>query len=145
MTLEGDYEPSARTGCETRWPRTNGPMERKATPARHRPAGRYRHDAEPERENPQGPVHAGGTRWPLCDVASEGGPPTNPSWYFNLKARPDEVRLQDGSEILDVSVKEADGDERNMVGPGGGRLPPYAEYQQNTDRVIPVFLASPRT
>src|ERR1700736_4955025 len=45
-------------------------------------------------------------------VASKGGAPENPVWYYNLKANPDEVTLQDGPDPFDAAVREISGDER---------------------------------
>jgi len=45
-------------------------------------------------------------------VASLGGAPTHPVWYYNLKADPEAVRIQDGPEPFDVSVRELTGEER---------------------------------
>src|SRR5256886_9415495 len=39
-------------------------------------------------------------------VASMGGAPKNPVWYYNLKADPDSVTLQDGPEPFEVAVRE---------------------------------------
>jgi deazaflavin-dependent oxidoreductase (nitroreductase family) len=77
-------------------------------------------------------------------VASKGGAPQNPVWYYNLRADPDAVALQDGPEPFDVSVRELDdGPERAQWWQRAvDAFPPYAEYQQKTSRVIPVFLAS---
>ncbi len=78
-------------------------------------------------------------------VASMGGAPKNPVWYYNLKSHPDEVRLQDGEKPFDVDVREISGDERAQWWERAvAAYPPYAEYQQNTERVIPVFVASRR-
>ena len=77
-------------------------------------------------------------------VASKGGMPHNPAWYNNLVAHPDEVYLQDGPEPFYVHVREVTGDERNEWWERAvAAYPPYAEYQQNTTRQIPVFVASP--
>ncbi len=77
-------------------------------------------------------------------VASLGGAPKNPVWYYNLKAHPDEVRLQDGPESFQVAVRELDGPERDeWWGRAVAAYPPYAEYQTKTDRRIPVFVATP--
>ena len=76
-------------------------------------------------------------------VASMGGAPTNPVWYHNLLANPDEVVLQDGSEPFDVGVRLLSGDERREWWDRAvAAYPPYAEYQERTDREIPVFVAS---
>ena len=45
-------------------------------------------------------------------IASMGGAPKNPVWYFNLKAEPDAVAIQDGPEPFDANVRELSGDER---------------------------------
>jgi deazaflavin-dependent oxidoreductase (nitroreductase family) len=78
-------------------------------------------------------------------VASMGGAPQNPVWYYNLLAYPDDVRLQDGPTPFDVLVRQAKGDERVTWWERAVRAyPPYAEYQERTDREIPVFVASAR-
>jgi len=45
-------------------------------------------------------------------VASKGGAPTHPVWYYNLRANPDEVTVQDGPEPFPARVREVRGDER---------------------------------
>jgi deazaflavin-dependent oxidoreductase (nitroreductase family) len=77
-------------------------------------------------------------------VASMGGAPKHPVWYYNLKADPDAVTIQDGAEPFAVRVRELEGDEKMLWwGRAVGAYPPYAEYQAKTDRKIPVFLATP--
>jgi F420H(2)-dependent quinone reductase len=79
-------------------------------------------------------------------VASMGGAPKNPVWYYNLKADPNGVMLQDGPEPFEVQIRELDGDERGQWWERAvAAYPPYAEYQQKTSRKIPVFLATPRS
>jgi F420H(2)-dependent quinone reductase len=73
-------------------------------------------------------------------VASKGGDPAHPSWYFNVKANP-AVTLQDGDRVVALTARELDGSERDEW----WRLaveayPPYAEYQTKTERRIPVFI-----
>jgi len=76
-------------------------------------------------------------------VASVGGAPKHPVWYHNLKANPDEVTIQDGPEPFTVRVREVTGDERAIWWDRAvAAFPPYADYQQKTDREIPVFVAS---
>ena len=78
-------------------------------------------------------------------VASMGGAPKNPVWYFNLLAHPDEVFIQDGSEPVAVAIREVHGAERDQWWERAvAAFPPYAEYQAKTDREIPVFVAKPR-
>lgn len=74
-------------------------------------------------------------------VASKGGAPQHPEWYFSLAADPN-VMIQDGPEPHDFTVRELDGDERaTWWDRSVAAYPPYAEYQTKTDRLIPVFLA----
>jgi deazaflavin-dependent oxidoreductase (nitroreductase family) len=76
-------------------------------------------------------------------VASMGGAPKHPVWYYNLQANPDEVTIQDGSEPFEAQVREVGGDERAVWWDRAvAAYPPYAEYQQRTDRQIPVFIAN---
>ena len=78
-------------------------------------------------------------------VASKGGAPAHPVWYYNLVADPDSVQIQDGPAPFTVSVRELDGDERTKWWERAvAAYPPYAEYQERTDRTIPVFLATRR-
>ena len=78
-------------------------------------------------------------------VASYGGAPEHPVWYHNLKANPDEVTIQDGPEPFPVTVREVTGDERATWWERAvAAYPPYTEYQEKTDRQIPVLVASRR-
>ena len=78
-------------------------------------------------------------------VASMGGAPKHPVWYFNVKADPNAVTIQDGSEPFDATVREVTGEERAAWWRRAVEAyPPYAEYQEKTDRTIPVFVASRR-
>ena len=78
-------------------------------------------------------------------VASLGGAPKNPVWYANLRANPDEVTVQDGPEPFPVTVREVDGDERAQWWERAvAAFPNYTEYQEKTERRIPVFVATRR-
>ena len=78
-------------------------------------------------------------------VASMGGAPKHPVWYYNLKADPASVTVQDGPAKFDVAVRELDGEERAQWWERAvAAFSPYAEYQQRTERTIPVFLATPK-
>ena len=78
-------------------------------------------------------------------VASMGGAPTNPVWYNNLVADPENVTVQDGPAPFAVTVREATGDERALWWERSVAVfPNYAEYQEKTSRTIPVLIASPR-
>lgn len=75
-------------------------------------------------------------------VASQGGAPTHPVWYHNLKAAPDQVTIQDGPQPFDAVVREVEGEERRKWWDRAvAAYPPYAEYQDRTERRIPVLVA----
>jgi len=77
-------------------------------------------------------------------VASKGGAPEHPVWYYNLVADPASVAMQDGPAPFPVTVREISGDERAIWWERAvAAYPPYAEYQQKTERLIPVFVATP--
>jgi deazaflavin-dependent oxidoreductase (nitroreductase family) len=79
-------------------------------------------------------------------VASKGGAPRNPVWYYNLKAHPEEVLVQDGAEPFEATVREISGQERQEWWVRAVKAyPPYSDYQKRTTRQIPVFLASPKS
>ena len=79
-------------------------------------------------------------------VASQGGAPTHPVWYYNLTADPDSVTIQDGPTPFAVSVREIEGDERAVWWERAvAAFPPYAQYQLKTERRIPVFLATKKS
>ncbi len=76
-------------------------------------------------------------------VASLGGAPKHPVWYYNLKANPADVTIQDGAEPFAVHVREVAGDERAAWWKRAvAAYPDYAEYQKRTERTIPVFVAT---
>jgi F420H(2)-dependent quinone reductase len=76
-------------------------------------------------------------------IASQGGAPTHPLWYYNLRADP-LVELQDGSRRQDMIAREVTGEERARWWERAvAAYPPYAEYQQRTARQIPVFVLEP--
>jgi deazaflavin-dependent oxidoreductase (nitroreductase family) len=76
-------------------------------------------------------------------VASQGGAPVHPRWYYNFCADP-RVELQDGPRKQDMIAREVTGDERAAWwGRAVAAFPPYAEYQRKTERQIPVFVLEP--
>jgi F420H(2)-dependent quinone reductase len=78
-------------------------------------------------------------------VASQGGSPQNPLWYYNFRANP-RVELQDGQERSARIARELSGAEREQWWERAvAAYPPYAEYQTKTARLIPVFLLEPAT
>jgi deazaflavin-dependent oxidoreductase (nitroreductase family) len=76
-------------------------------------------------------------------VASLGGAPKHPVWYYNLKANP-HVELQDGAMKKDYIAREVSGDEKAVWWERAvAAYPDYADYQEKTERQIPVFVLSP--
>jgi deazaflavin-dependent oxidoreductase (nitroreductase family) len=76
-------------------------------------------------------------------VASLGGAPKNPVWYYNVKKNP-RVELQDGTVSGDYDAREVSGDERAVWWERAvAAFPGYADYQKKTDRQIPVFVLTP--
>ena len=78
-------------------------------------------------------------------VASQGGAPKHPVWYYNLKADPN-VEIRDETEIFLVRAREVpEGSERQRLWDiAVAAYPPYQEYQDKTDRLIPVFVTEAR-
>jgi proline iminopeptidase len=73
-------------------------------------------------------------------VASKGGNPQHPAWYLNLRENPT-VQVQIWGEKFDATARDATAEERpelwkQMV----EHWPPYDEYQERTDREIPIVI-----
>lgn len=76
-------------------------------------------------------------------VASKGGAPKHPQWYHSLRANP-RIEIQDGTASADYVARELAGPERQeWWARCVAAFPPYAEYQDKTDRLIPVFVCEP--
>ncbi|MFD8717365.1 nitroreductase family deazaflavin-dependent oxidoreductase [Streptomyces sp. NPDC059629] len=76
-------------------------------------------------------------------VASQGGAPKHPVWYFNIKSEP-LVELQDGAVKQDMTAREVTGAEKEQWWERAvAAYPPYADYQKKTSREIPVFVLEP--
>ena len=143
MPLTGEYEPStsdwARENAET-YMASGGAegTELKGRPVillttigaksgkiRKTPLMRVEHDGE------------------YAVVASLGGAPKHPVWYFNIAANP-RVELQDGAATSEYDAREVFGDEKALWWERAvATWPDYAEYQKSTDRQIPVFVLTP--
>ncbi len=78
-------------------------------------------------------------------VASQRGAPKHPVWYYTLKADPTALMVQDGPEPFDATARELEGAERAIWWERAvTAFPSYADYQEKTDRQIPLFLAERR-
>jgi deazaflavin-dependent oxidoreductase (nitroreductase family) len=146
MTLEGDYEPSPAEWVRNQVAEYESSGGTKANTlvdtglpviiltTRGNKSGKVRKTALMRVEH--------GGEYAL--VASLGGAPTHPVWYYNLLADPDHVMIQDGPEPIDVRVRQLSGAEKaTWWDRAVAAYPPYAEYQTRTERVIPVFIATP--
>lgn len=75
--------------------------------------------------------------------ASKAGSPTNPDWYYNLKAHP-HVTIEVGTDTIEAHAGEAAGEERErLYRTQAERIPQFAEYEQKAGRVIPVMVLTP--
>lgn len=94
-----------------------------------------------ERVNPLAFVEVDGG---YAVLASKGGAPTNPDWYHNLLAHPD-VEIEIGAETKPVRARLTEAEERDRIWRQViEERPAFAEYQEKTDRTIPVFVLQPR-
>jgi deazaflavin-dependent oxidoreductase (nitroreductase family) len=76
-------------------------------------------------------------------VASKGGAPEHPVWYYNVVGDP-HVELQDGPVKQDMTAREVTGAEKATWWERAvAAYPDYADYQTKTDRQIPVFVLEP--
>ncbi len=77
-------------------------------------------------------------------VASQGGAPKHPLWYHNLIAEPN-VKIQDETKVQSMRVREIrqSAERVRLWDIAVAAFPPYQDYQDKTDRLIPVFLAEP--
>jgi F420H(2)-dependent quinone reductase len=143
MPLEGEYEPSAQGWVRDQVARYEATGGREANTLRDTGlpiaifwtrgarSGKVRKNALMRVE------HDGA----YLMVGSQGGAPTDPAWVSNVRKAPDQVTVQDGPEPWDGVARELSGDERELWWKRAVEAyPPYAEYQQRTDRRIPVFL-----
>lgn len=76
----------------------------------------------------------------LVVIASKGGAPTNPDWYYNVAAHP-EVTVEVGTEQFEARATVAEEPERTRLFEQiAAQMPGFAEYQRNTTRIIPVVV-----
>jgi deazaflavin-dependent oxidoreductase (nitroreductase family) len=89
-----------------------------------------------ERTNPLA-YQADGDRFLV--FASKGGAPTNPDWYYNLKANPDAL-IEVGTDTIPVKAKELHGEERDRFWKRQiERMPGFGGYEAKAGRTIPVI------
>jgi F420H(2)-dependent quinone reductase len=143
VTLQGEYEPSKSEWVRDQVEAYEASGGERANILRDHPEWPIvvitsrGHKSGKLRKNPVMRVEKDGV---YAAVASKGGTPENPEWYFNFVADP-HVDLQDGPEPHEYLARIAEGQERaewweRCV----AQYAPYADYQEKTDREIPVFL-----
>src|SRR2546428_9477983 len=77
-------------------------------------------------------------------IASKGGAPTNPDWYFNLVTNPD-VKMEVGDQTIDAHAKEITGQEHDTLYKRQASLyPAFADYQRRPKRIIPIIALTKR-
>ncbi|MGY1985304.1 nitroreductase family deazaflavin-dependent oxidoreductase [Blastococcus sp. SYSU DS0669] len=147
MPLEGEYEPSTQQWVRDQVERYEATGGREANTLRDTGlpvvvfATRGARSGK-VRKQPLMRVESEGV---YAMVGSQGGAPTHPAWVANLRAHPDQVTVQDGPEPWDGVAREISGAERDEWWERAvAAYPPYAEYQQKTERRIPVFLVERR-
>lgn len=83
-----------------------------------------------------------GDGWAI--IASKGGAPTNPDWFHNLIANPD-AEVEVGTERIPVTARLTEGEDRNRIWDEFIiDRPTFAEYQEKTERTIPVVVLERR-
>ena len=77
-------------------------------------------------------------------VASQGGAPQHPKWYHNLKADPN-VEIRDKTEVFPMRVREVtdEAERQRLWAIAVEAFPRYEDYQNNTERMIPILVAEP--
>ncbi|WP_159621062.1 nitroreductase family deazaflavin-dependent oxidoreductase [Ruania rhizosphaerae] len=146
MRLHGEYEPSTTAWVREQVEAYEASGGQEANTLRGRPewpivvvTSRGARSGK-LRKNPVMRVESGGV---YAAVASKGGAPEHPVWYYNFLADP-VVEVQDGAEPRLYRARLAEGAEREEWWQRSVALyAPYAEYQEKTDRLIPVFLLEP--
>lgn len=71
-------------------------------------------------------------------IASKGGAPTHPAWYHNLVAHPDVDVEVDGQRFSARATVVHGAERRRLYDAQAALMPGFAEYEQKTERVIPV-------
>jgi F420H(2)-dependent quinone reductase len=145
MPLDGEYEPSSQEWVRSQVELYESSGGTKGTTLRDLPviivtsrgakSGKLR-------KNPLMRVEHDGK---YAAVASVGGGPKHPVWYYNLTAHP-HVEVQDGPVKQDMVAREVTGAEKAQWWVRAvAAYPDYADYQAKTERDIPVFVLEPAT
>jgi deazaflavin-dependent oxidoreductase (nitroreductase family) len=143
MPLEGEYEPSTQQWVREQVETIESSGGTEGTTMRGMPVVVITNRGAKSgklRKTPLMRVEHDGS---YAAVASKGGAPEHPVWYYNLVAEP-HVELQDGTLKQDMTARLVTGEERAAWWERAvAAFPDYADYQEKTDREIPVFVVEP--
>ena len=145
MPLDGEYEPSPSRWVREQVERYEGSDGTSGTTIRGMPVIVITSRGAKSGKVRKTPVMRVEHDGKYAAVASLGGEPKHPVWYFNLVAHP-HVEVQDGPVKQDMTARELSGDEKAKWWQRAvAAFPDYAGYQRKTDREIPVFVLEPLT
>ncbi|MCF3102030.1 nitroreductase family deazaflavin-dependent oxidoreductase [Streptomyces roseoverticillatus] len=140
MPLDGEYEPSPTAWVREQVEKYEGSGGTEGTTLRGLPVVILTSRGVKSGKLRKSPVMRVEHEGAYAVVASLGGAPKHPVWYHNLVADP-RVELRDGTEVWDMTAREVTGDEKEAWWKRAVQaFPDYADYQEKTDRVIPVFV-----
>ncbi len=143
MPLDGEYEPSPQEWVRKQAEAYEGSGGTKGTTMRGMPVVLLSTKGARSgkvRKTPLMRVEHDGV---YAIVASLGGAPKHPVWYFNVKANP-VVELRDGPVVREMTAREVTSEEKKPWWERAvAAYPDYADYQRKTDREIPVFVLEP--
>jgi len=143
MPLDGEYEPSPETWVREQVELIESSGGTQGTTLRGMPVVVVTNRGAKSGKLRKTPVMKVEHQGSYAVVASKGGAPEQPTWYYNMIAEP-HVELQDGPLKRDMVARVVHGDERAQWWERAvAAYPDYADYQRKTDREIPVFVVDP--
>lgn len=143
MPLEGEYEPNTMRWVRDQVEQIESSGGREGTTMRGMPVIVITSKGAKSGKLRKTPVMKVEQDGRYAAVASLGGAPTHPVWYYNLKKNP-LVEVQDGTAKQEMVAREISGDEKAQWWDRAvAAYPDYADYQRKTDRDIPVFVLEP--
>jgi F420H(2)-dependent quinone reductase len=143
MPLKGEYEPSTQQWVRDQVDLYESSGGREGTTLRDLPVVIMTNRGVKSGKLRKTPVMRVEHDGRYAAVASKGGMPTHPVWYYNLVADP-HIELQDGPVKNDMTARLVTGDEKTTWWKRAvAAYPDYADYQEKTTREIPVFVLEP--
>jgi deazaflavin-dependent oxidoreductase (nitroreductase family) len=143
MPLNGEYEPSAQQWVKDQVELYESSGGQEGTTLRDMPVVIITNLGVKSGKLRKTPVMRVEHDGSYAAIASKGGMPTHPVWYYNLKANA-QVVLQDGPTKTEMTAREVTGEEKALWWERAvAAYPDYADYQLKTTREIPVFVIEP--